>query len=122
TFPFTGSDLPARAGLLYGINTATRSVVVLDRFALENHNAVVFATSGAGKSFMVKIELVRALLGGTRTLVVDPEGEYASVIAELGGAVIQVRPGSPASINMSVSYDAPPETLDIRMATLPSFV
>jgi hypothetical protein len=122
TFPFTGSDLPARAGLLYGINTATRSAVVLDRFALENHNAVVFATSGAGKSFMVKVELVRALLGGTRTLVVDPEGEYASVIAELGGAVVHVRPGTPASINPFALPDASPGTLDTRIATLTSFV
>src|SRR5207244_1463301 len=72
TFPFSGTDLPAGAGLLYGINTQTRSPVVLDRFALENHNAVVFATSGAGKSYLVKVELARALLAGHRALVIDP--------------------------------------------------
>ena len=84
TFPFTGTDLPGRSGLLYGVNPATRSAVVLDRFALENYNAVVFATSAAGKSFLVKVELVRAVLSGTRALVVDPEGEYADVITALG--------------------------------------
>ena len=71
---------------------------------------------------MVKVELVRALLSGTRTLVVDPEGEYASVIAELGGAVVHVSPGTPASINPFAVPDASPGTLDTRISTLTSFV
>src|SRR6266566_4642220 len=122
TFPFTGSDLPARAGLLYGINTATRSAVVLDRFALENHNAVVFATSGAGKSFMVKAELIRAVLSGTRALVVDPEGEYASILAALGGEVIQVRPGTRTGIDPFALTDTSPGGLDTRIAMLTTFI
>ena len=122
TFPFTGTDLPARSGLLYGVNPATRSAVVLDRFALENHNAVVFATSGAGKSFLVKVELIRAVLSGTRTLVVDPEGEYADVIAALGGDVVQVRPGVPVSLNPFAFTEAAPGTLDARIAALTTFV
>ena len=122
TFPFTGTDLPSRSGLLYGVNPATRSAVVLDRFALENHNAVVFATSGAGKSFLVKVELIRALLSGTRALVVDPEGEYADVIAALGGDVVQVRPGFPVSLNPFAFSEAAPGALDARIATLTTFV
>ena len=122
TFPFTGSDLPTSSGLLYGVNTATRSAVVLDRFTLENHNAVVFATSGAGKSFMVKVELVRALLSGTRALVVDPEGEYGSIVARLGGDVIQVRPGVSGAINPFSLSDAAPGALDARVATLTTFI
>ena len=122
TFPFSGTDLPARSGLLYGVNPATRSAVVLDRFALENHNAVVFATSGAGKSFLVKVELVRAVLGGTRVLVVDPEGEYADVIAGLGGAVLPLRPGVHVGIDPFVLKEDAPGALDARIATLTTFV
>ena len=99
TFPFAGGDLPTGSGLLYGVNTATRSPVIVDRFALENHNAVVFATSGAGKSFLVKVELARAILGGTRVIVIDPEGEYARLVASLGGEVIAIRPGSQAGLD-----------------------
>ena len=94
TFPFTGNDLTENRGLLYGINPTTRSPVVLDRFGLENHNAVVFATSGAGKSYLVKVELMRARLAGIRAHVIDPEGEYASIVEALGGTVIAVQPGS----------------------------
>jgi type IV secretory pathway VirB4 component len=122
TFPFTGSDLPARSGLLYGVNTTTRSAVVIDRFALENHNAVVFATSGAGKSFMVKVELIRALLSGTRALVVDPEGEYAAIMAALGGEVIQVSPGTRTGIDPFALTDTSPGALDTRIATLTTFI
>src|SRR2546426_5751975 len=122
TFPFSGTDLPARAGLLYGVNTATRSAVVIDRFALENHNAVVFATSGAGKSFMVKVELIRALLSGTRALVVDPEGEYAAIMAALGGEVIQVRRGTRTGIDPFRLTDTSPGALDTQIATLTTFI
>ena len=122
TFPFTGTDLPARSGLLYGVNPATRSAVVLDRFALENHNAVVFATSGAGKSFLVKVELVRAVLSGTRALVVDPEAEYADVIAALGGEVVQVRPGVRVGLDPFALNQAAPGALDARVAMLTTFV
>jgi hypothetical protein len=122
TFPFTGTDLPARAGLLYGVNPATRSAVALDRFALENHNAVVFATSGAGKSFLVKVELVRAVLSGTRVLVVDPEGEYSDVIAAVGGDVIPVRPGVRVGLDPFALTEATPGALDSRVAMLTTFV
>ena len=122
TFPFSGTDLPACSGLLYGVNTATRSAVVIDRFALENHNAVVFATSGAGKSFMVKVELIRALLSGTRALVVDPEGEYAAIMAALGGEVIQVSPGTRTGIDPFALTDTSPGALDTRIATLTTFI
>src|SRR4029077_18802704 len=93
TLPFGGSDLSANDGLLYGINAASRSPVVLDRFALENHNAVVFATSGAGKSYLVKVELARAVLAGHRALVVDPEGEYVDLLRQLGATGIAIGPG-----------------------------
>jgi hypothetical protein len=122
TFPFTGSDLRARAGLLYGINTATRSPVVVDRFALENHNAVVFATSGAGKSYLVKVELARALLSGTRAFVIDPEGEYAALLSSLGGATVPVRPGAGAALDPFALADGAPGALSVRVATLTTLI
>lgn len=118
TFPFTGSDLRARSGLLYGINTATRSPVVVDRFALDNHNAVVFATSGAGKSYLVKVELARAVLNGTRAFVIDPEGEYAALLSSLGGSVVAVRPGAAAALDPFALADGAPGALSVRVATL----
>jgi hypothetical protein len=122
TFPFTGTDLPTRSGLLYGINTSTRSPVVLDRFALENHNGVVFATSGAGKSYLVKVELARALLAGTRALIIDPEGEYAPLVSSLGGTVVSIRPGAAASLNPFALTDASPGTLSARIANLTTLI
>ncbi len=122
TFPFAGGDLPTGSGLLYGVNTATRSPVIVDRFALENHNAVVFATSGAGKSFLVKVELARAILGGTRVIVIDPEGEYARLVASLGGDVIAIRPGSQGGLDPFAVTDSSPGALTTRIATLTTFL
>ncbi len=122
TFPFSGTDLPAGSGLLYGINTATRSPVVLDRFALENHNACVFATSGAGKSYLVKVELARALLAGRRALVIDPEGEYAPLLASLGAAIVPVRPGADMALDPFALADASPGALSSRIATLTTLI
>ena len=116
TFPFTGNDLRSDGGLLYGVNPTARTPVILDRFALENHNAVVFATSGAGKSYLVKVELLRAHLAGIRVQVIDPEGEYAGIVGELGGSVLQVRPGQPVAIDAFAV--AGPGALDARIASL----
>ncbi len=122
TFPFSGTDLPAGAGLLYGINTQTKSAVVLDRFALENHNAVVFATSGAGKSYLVKVELARALLAGQRALVIDPEGEYAPLLKALGAHVVPVCPGAEVALDPFALPDQAPGTLSTRIATLTTLI
>ena len=121
SFPFTGTDLPTRSGLLYGVNTATRSPVVLDRFSLENHNAVVFATSGAGKSYLVKVELARALLAGQRVLVIDPEGEYAPLLSAIGAAVVSVKPGA-AGLDPFAFRDGAPGALSARIAMLTGLI
>ena len=118
SFPFTGSDLRSRSGLLYGVNAATRSPVVVDRFALENHNAVILATSGAGKSYLVKVELARAVLNGARVLVIDPEGEYATLMAGLGASVVAVRPGAGTSLDPFAVTDGSAGALSVRVATL----
>ena len=118
TFPFTGNDLSQRRGLLYGVNPEVRSPVLVDRFALENHNAVVFATSGAGKSFTVKIELLRAHAAGLHEQVIDPEGEYAPIVEALGGTVVTMRPGAPVSLDAFAILEDAPGALSARIATL----
>jgi hypothetical protein len=118
TFPFTGNDLFENRGLLYGLNPASRSPVVLDRFALENHNAVVFATSGAGKSYLIKVELMRARLAGIRAQVIDPEGEYASIVEAMGGVVVAVRPGAPVGLDPFAIPDGEAGSLTARISSL----
>ena len=118
TFPFTGNDLSASRGLLYGINPEVRSPVLVDRFALENHNAVVFATSGAGKSFTVKTELMRAHAAGIHAQVIDPEGEYAPIVEALGGTVVTMRPGAPVSLDAFAILEDAPGALSAHIATL----
>jgi hypothetical protein len=118
TFPFTGNDLSQGGGLLYGVNPEVRSPVLLDRFRLENHNAVVFATSGAGKSFFVKVELLRAFLSGITVRVIDPEGEYAPIVGALGGTVLSMRPGSPVSLDAFAVQPGEAAALSSRIGTL----
>jgi len=122
TFPFTGNDLSENRGLLYGLNPTTRSPVVLDRFGLENHNAVVFATSGAGKSYLVKVELMRARLAGIRAQVIDPEGEYASIVEKLGGSVVAVRPGTPVGLDPFAIPERDGGALTARISSLISLL
>jgi type IV secretory pathway VirB4 component len=118
TFPFTGNDLHTEGGLLYGINPHAKSPVILDRFALPNHNAVIFATSGAGKSYLVKLELIRAILTGTRAVVIDPEGEYAGIVASLGGQVVTVQPGKPVGVNPFALDDVGDGAVSARITSL----
>jgi TraG P-loop domain/Helicase HerA, central domain len=118
TFPFTGNDLTQSRGLLYGINPEVRSPVVVDRFGMENHNAVVFATSGAGKSFETKTELIRAYLAGIHVHVIDPEGEYAPIVEQLGGTVVAMHPGAPISLDAFAVLNDQPGSLSTRIASL----
>jgi hypothetical protein len=118
TFPFSGNDISTRTGLLYGINPQAKSPVVLDRFALENHNASVFATSGAGKSYLVKVELIRARTAGIAAAVIDPEGEYASIVSALGGSIIAVSPGTAPALDPFAIPEQEPGSLSSRIATL----
>ncbi|OGG26433.1 hypothetical protein A2960_06160 [Candidatus Gottesmanbacteria bacterium RIFCSPLOWO2_01_FULL_39_12b] len=99
TFPFTTASLTANEGILYGINEHDGSLVIFDRFSLENANSVVFGKSGGGKSFMVKLEVMRSLLFGTEVFVIDPEGEYTDVTKALGGELIKFSFNSPVKIN-----------------------
>jgi len=98
-FPFGQADLADPEGCCYGINPQTRGLVVLDRFALENYNAVVFAKSGAGKSYAVKLELLRWLVAGVEAYVIDPEDEYVRLADSVGGTIIRWGPTSAERFN-----------------------
>lgn len=99
TFPFTTSELSANDGILYGINQANDSLIIFDRFSLENANMVVFGKSGSGKSFLVKLEIMRSLMFDTEVIVIDPENEYEALTHTYGGEYIQFRFGSGTKIN-----------------------
>jgi type IV secretory pathway VirB4 component len=99
TFPFTSSELTQNEGLMYGINEHNDSLVVFDRFSLENANMVVFAKSGSGKSYMVKLEILRSLLFDTEVIVIDPEDEYRKLSTALNGTYIDFSFSSPNRIN-----------------------
>jgi conjugal transfer ATP-binding protein TraC len=99
TFPFTTAELSSDTGVLYGINSMNDSFIIFDRFSLENSNMTVFATSGSGKSFFVKLESLRSLMLGTEVLVIDPENEYKLLAEAVGGEYISFSFSSPAKIN-----------------------
>jgi len=99
TFPFTSADLTDDHGILYGINMHNSGLVIFDRFSLENGNSVVFAKSGAGKSFAVKLEILRSLMMGVEVFVLDPENEYQRMAEAVGGAYVKLSLGSPTRIN-----------------------
>ena len=99
TFPFTSSDLTMNEGILYGINKHNGSLIIFDRFSLENANSVIFATSGAGKSYLVKLEILRYLMFGTECIAIDPEREYKSLAEAVGGEFIEFSTASQSKIN-----------------------
>ncbi len=99
TFPFTSSELSDNRGVLYGINEHNESLVVFDRFSLENANMTVFATSGAGKSYAVKLEILRSLLFGVNVIVIDPEDEYRMLASAVAGNYLDFSPTSANKIN-----------------------
>ncbi len=99
TFPFTSSELTMETGIMYGINEHNDSLVIFDRFKMENANMVIFAKSGAGKSYTVKLEILRQLMFDTEVIVLDPEQEYDEIARAVGGEYINFTFGSKTKIN-----------------------
>ncbi len=99
TFPFTSSDLTMEEGIMYGINRHNGSLVIFDRFSLENANSVVFAKSGSGKSYFVKLEALRLLVFGSEVMIIDPEEEYRTLCEAVGGNYIDFSANSSHKIN-----------------------
>lgn len=99
SFPFTSADLTDGKGVLYGVNMHNNGLVIFDRFSLENANMVVFAKSGAGKSFTVKLEALRSMMTGSDILIIDPENEYQKLSDAVGGSYIRLSLTSDTRIN-----------------------
>ncbi len=99
SFPFTSAELSSDNGILYGINRHNNSLILFDRFSLQNANAVIFATSGAGKSYTVKLEIIRSLMLGIDIIVIDPEMEYKHLSDTVGGTYVNISLSSKSKIN-----------------------
>ncbi len=98
-FPFTSFDLTSDKGILYGINRHNSSLVLFDRFSLENYNSIMFAKSGAGKSYATKLEILRTLMFDTEVIVIDPEREYEYMAEATGGRYFKISLNSEHHIN-----------------------
>ncbi|PIP74609.1 MAG: hypothetical protein COW87_02925 [Candidatus Levybacteria bacterium CG22_combo_CG10-13_8_21_14_all_35_11] len=99
TFPFTSATLAQEKGVMYGINEQNGSLIIFDRFSLENGNEVVLGKSGSGKSYLIKLEALRQYMFGTEVIIVDPEGEYEEIAQTLGGEHVSFTPSNPIKIN-----------------------
>jgi type IV secretory pathway VirB4 component len=124
TFPFTTSELTANEGILYGINEGNDSLVIFDRFTLENANTVVFGKSGSGKSYMVKLEIMRSLMFDTEVIVIDPENEYEALTHAIGGEYIRFHFGSTTKMNpfdLSLLRDDAESELNQKILSLHGF-
>lgn len=108
-FPFTSFDLTSDTGILYGVNRHNSSLVLFDRYSLTNYNSVTFATSGAGKSYALKLEILRSLMFGTEVIVLDPEREYEYLAEATGGRFFNISLSSNHHVN---PFDLPPPSED----------
>lgn len=122
SFPFVSSELTSDRGILYGINRHNNSLILFDRFSLQNANMVVFATSGAGKSYAIKLEVLRSLMLGTDVIIIDPENEYQHLSEAVNGAYINVSLNSESKLNpfdlpRGIGGDSKPEDI-LRSAVI----
>lgn len=99
TFPFSTASLTKNEGIMYGVNMHDSSLIIFDRFTLENANSVVLGKSGGGKSFFVKLESLRQFMMGTEIIILDPENEYKKTCENIGGEFIEFSASSPAKVN-----------------------
>jgi type IV secretory pathway VirB4 component len=109
TFPFISANISSNQGILYGINRHNNSLILFDRFAMENANEVFFAKSGGGKSYLAKLEILRHLMLGVEVIVIDPENEYSYLTEAVDGTFIKISLTSHQHIN---PFDLPPQTKD----------
>ncbi len=121
TFPFTSNELTQDDGILYGINRHNNSLIIFDRFKLENANSVVFAKSGSGKSYFVKLECLRYLMLGTDVIIIDPEREYKTLCDAVGGSYLDISLNSDKRINpFDLPVDAKESGEDVLRSNIAS--
>lgn len=121
TFPFTSAILTQNRGVMYGVNQQNGSLIIFDRFSLENANEVILGKSGAGKSYLIKLEIMRQFMLGAEVIVIDPEGEYGTIAPELGGEVVEFSSSSSVKINpfdMSGVYEEGENELGLKILSL----
>jgi conjugal transfer ATP-binding protein TraC len=123
TFPLTSAELSSDTGVLYGTNSENESFIIFDRFSMENANMTIFATSGAGKSYFVKLEALRSLMLGTEVIVLDPESEYKALAEAAGGQYISFSFNSTSKINpfdLAQVYEEGENQLGLKILSLHS--
>ncbi|TSC52760.1 MAG: Type IV secretory pathway VirB4 components-like protein [Parcubacteria group bacterium LiPW_41] len=98
-FPFVSPDLSSEKGILYGVNMHNNSLIIFDRFSLQNANQVIFATSGAGKSYTTKLQVLRSLMLGINVIIIDPENEYQNLSNAIGGSYFKISLTSQNHVN-----------------------
>ena len=121
TFPFTSAMLAQDKGIMYGINQQNGSLIIFDRFSLENANEVVFGKSGSGKSYLIKLEAMRQFMFGTEVIIIDPEGEYTALTSAMGGEEVAFTPSSSIKINpfdLSGFYEEGENELGLKVLSL----
>lgn len=121
TFPFVSSELTMSEGVLYGLNKHNKSLIIFDRYKLPNANMVVFATSGAGKSYMIKLEAVRSLMFGVDVIIIDPEKEYEKLCKAIGGEYISFSQDGANKLNpfeLSGVFDKSEDELRFKILSL----
>ncbi len=121
TFPFTSATLTQEKGVMYGINEQNGSLVIFDRYSLENSNEVILGKAGAGKSYLVKLEAMRQFMFGTEVIIIDPEGEYEKLAKTLGGESVSFTPSDPIKINpfdLSGLYEEGENELGLKILSL----
>ena len=121
TFPFTSATLTQDKGIMYGINEQNGSLIIFDRYSLENANEVVLGKSGAGKSYLIKLEVLRQFMFGTEVIIIDPEGEYEALSKTLGGEYVSFTPSEPVKINpfdLSGIYEEGENELGLKILSL----
>ncbi|PID99726.1 MAG: conjugal transfer protein TraC, partial [Acidobacteria bacterium] len=122
-FPFVSADVTSGQGILYGINMHNNSLVLFDRFSMENANMVVFAKSGAGKSYAVKLEMLRALMLGTSGIIIDPENEYEYLAKAVGGTFINISLTSDQHLNpFDLPFRQGAEMVDILRSNIADLI
>ncbi|MBI2013168.1 MAG: ATP-binding protein [Candidatus Colwellbacteria bacterium] len=126
-FPFVALDLTSDEGIMYGINRHNNTLIIFDRFSLENANTVIFGKAGSGKSYAAKLEVVRSMMFGSEVIVVDPENEYETLARAVGGSYFKISLDSKSTINpfdISVvpADETPAETLKSHIADLTGLV
>ncbi|MDO9509929.1 MAG: ATP-binding protein, partial [Candidatus Magasanikbacteria bacterium] len=114
SFPFVSAELTSDNGIFYGVNLHNNSLIIFDRFSLQNANMVVFASSGAGKSYAIKLEILRTLMMGIDVIVIDPEMEYKHLSDAVGGTYVNISLSSEAKIN---PFDLPRQSSSLDMST-----